>query len=217
MAEPREPVVLVHGLWMNGFEFGVLRHRLQARHGFDVHVFPYSSVHGDANAVAEELASFASRCATSAEAVHLVGHSLGGAFVYRAVARALRERPGRAVLLGAPLNGSRAAASVARLGMLRPLLGNHVVDELVSPQERRWQCGTPRALGAIAGSRRVGLGQFFAHFGDEENDGTIAVAETIIPGLDDHLVLPHSHMGMLFANDTADQVAHFLRHARFRR
>ena len=218
MTQLREPVVLVHGLWMNGFEFGVLRHRLQARHGFDVHVFPYSSVHGDANAVADELAQFALRCAASAEAVHLVGHSLGGAFVYRAAARALRERPGRAVLLGAPLNGSRAAASVARLGVLRPLLGNHVFDELVAPQERRWPAGnTTRALGAIAGSRRVGLGQFFAHFGAEENDGTIAVAETVIPGLDDHLVLPHSHMGLLFANDTADQVAHFLRHARFRR
>jgi len=62
--------------------------------------------------------------------------------------------------------------------------------------------------------RRIGFGQFFAHF-DEENDGTIAVAETVIPGLDDHIVLPHSHVGMLFAHDVADQVAHFLRERRF--
>ena len=31
-ATPRDPVILVHGLWMNGLEFGVLRHRLQAQH-----------------------------------------------------------------------------------------------------------------------------------------------------------------------------------------
>ena len=54
----------------------------------------------------------------------------------------------------------------------------------------------------------------FARF-DGEHDGTVAVEETRIPGLTDHLVLPHSHVGMLFAQDVADQVAHFLRHGRF--
>jgi len=43
------------------------------------------------------------------------------------------------------------------------------------------------------------------------------VSETVIPGLDDHLALPRSHMGMLFARDVAAQVAHFLRHSEFRR
>jgi hypothetical protein len=30
-------------------------------------------------------------------------------------------------------------------------------------------------------------------------------------------VVPHSHIGMLFAQDVADQVAHFLRVGRFNR
>ena len=29
------------------------------------------------------------------------------------------------------------------------------------------------------------------------------------------VALPHSHVGMLFANDVAAQVGHFLRHGRF--
>ena len=214
----REPVVLVHGLWMNGLEFGVLRHRLQARHAFDVHVFPYPSLHGDAGEIAAELAQFAERCAAGAERVHLVGHSLGGAIVFRAIEQYLRTRPGNAVVLGAPLNGSRAAAGAARFAMLRPLLGPHVLNELAPACGRCWTCTGPRALGAIAGSRRLGMGQFFAsRFDAEDNDGTVAVQETVIPGLDDHVVLPHSHIGMLFANDVADQVAHFLQQARFAR
>jgi pimeloyl-ACP methyl ester carboxylesterase len=216
MPGSREPVVLVHGLWMVGFELGVLRHRLQARHGFDVHVFPYSSIQGHADEIAEELVAFAGRCAGEGGRIHLVGHSLGGAFVYRALTLALRERSGNAVMLGAPLNGSRAANSAARVPLVKSLLGPHVLQELVSTGGRCWACGPDRALGAIAGSRRLGLGQFFAQF-DEDNDGTIAVAETIIPGLDDHIVLPHSHMGMLYAEDVADQVAHFLRNGKFRR
>ena len=44
MADAHDPVILVHGLWMSGLEFGVLRQRLQTRHGFDVHVFSYPSL-----------------------------------------------------------------------------------------------------------------------------------------------------------------------------
>jgi hypothetical protein len=102
--------------------------------------------------------------------------------------------------------------------MLRPILGPHVINELAPAGERCWHCEGPRALGAIAGSRRLGVGQFFAaRFDAQDSDGTVAVPETVIPGLDDHVVLPHSHIGMLFANDVADQVAHFLQHARFAR
>ena len=214
MEGPRDPVVLVHGLWMNGMEFGVLRHRLQAQHGFDVHVFSYPSLHGDLREIAAELAQFAEARAADSGRVHMVGHSLGGAILYRALEHGVRERAGNTVLLGSPLNGSRAASGVARFPMLRPLLGPHALHELTQPCERCWtgECG--RALGAIAGTRRVGTGQFFAHF-DEENDGTVAVSETVIPGLSDHVVLPHSHVGMLFATDVAAQVAHFLRHGRF--
>ena len=211
---PREPVVLVHGLWLNGVEFGVLRRRLQRRHGFDVHVFPYRSLRGDAGAIGSDLVTFARGCAGPAGRVHVVGHSLGGAIAWRALERGLRDVPGHTIVMGSPLNGSRAASAATRFRALRRLLGPHVRDELANPCGRCWACDGSRSLGAIAGSRRVGLGRFFAHF-EDDNDGTVAVAETIIPGLDDHLVLAHSHIGMLFARDTADQVAHFLRHGRF--
>ena len=201
--DARDPVVLVHGLWMNGLEFGVLRHRLQAQHGYDVHVFSYPSMNGDAAEIAAELADFVDRQGRSSERVHLVGHSLGGAIVYKAlVEQGIQDRPGNAVLLGSPLGGSRAAQGVARFAALRPLLGPHILRELAEPCGRCWGDGRTRALGAIAGTRRVGTGQFFAHF-DDENDGTVAVSETVIPGLNDHIVLPHSHVGMLFANDVA--------------
>lgn len=216
MQGPREPVVLVHGLWMIGHEFSVLRHRLQARHGFDAHVFAYPSLHGDAAEIAVELAEFARRCAVGAGRVHVVGHSLGGAIAYRALEQGLRDVPGHTVVMAAPLNGCRAASGATRFALLRSLLGPHVLHELAEGCDRCWTADVPRTLGAIAGTRRVGIGQFFAHF-DDDNDGTVAVAETLIPGLTDHLVLPHSHIGMLFANDVADQVAHFLRHGRFLR
>lgn len=209
-------VVLVHGLWMNGLELGVLGHRLRHELGCDTYVFSYPTLHGDAARICDELAEFASRVGGRSRPVHFVGHSLGGAIVRRLLAGAPADggfRAGRAVLLGSPLNGSRAARAVADWQALRPLLGPLVLAELLRPCHG-WDGRVP--LGSIAGTRPLGTGQFFAHF-DEEHDGTVAVSETVIPGLADHLVLAHSHFGMLFAGDVAAQVGHFLRHGRFRR
>ena len=210
----RDSVILVHGLWMNGMELGVLRRRLQLEHDFDVQTFAYPTLHGDADDIGRELAETAREAGRDGGRVHLVGHSLGGAIVYKALVDCGAEVGGNAVLLAAPLNGSRAAQSVSRHAMLRPLLGPHVLKELANPCGRCWNRGT--ALGAIAGSMRMGSGQFFTQF-EEDHDGSVAVSETIIPGLQDHIVLPHSHMGMIFAADVAQQVAHFLRHSRFQR
>lgn len=213
MATP-DAVILVHGLWMNGMEMGVLRRRLQLEHGFEAQTFAYPTLHGDAGEIARELAETARALARKGGRVHCVGHSLGGALVFRALAECGDGIEGNAVLLASPLNGSAAARAVSRHAMLRPLLGPHVLGELADPCGRCWS--RSGALGAIAGSMRMGTGQFFARF-EEEHDGSVAVSETIIPGLQDHIVLPHSHMGMIFAADVAAQVAHFLRHARFQR
>jgi pimeloyl-ACP methyl ester carboxylesterase len=209
----REPVVLVHGLWMNGLAFGVLGRHLHRDHDFDVHTFTYPTLHGDSAQVCADLARFAGRIGEGRR-VHFVGHSLGGALVYRTLAEGAGRFGGNAVLLGSPLNGSKAALAASRWPALRPFLGPHVLQEIAPSCDRCWT--GPNAIGAIAGTLRMGTGQFLAHF-DEDNDGTVAVSETLIPGLTDHLVVPHSHMGMLFAADVARQVAGFLRDRRFRK
>jgi pimeloyl-ACP methyl ester carboxylesterase len=212
---PGETVVLVHGLWMNGLELTMLGHRLRNEHGYDVRTFSYPTMSGSATDICRDLAAFAANAAASEadRRVHFVGHSLGGVLVYRTLSECAAGRfGGNAVLLGSPINGSKAARGAASFPALRPLLGPHVMSELAAPPPRRWE--GRNAVGAIAGTLRMGTGQFFAHF-DEDNDGTVAVSETRIPGLADHLVLPHSHFGMLYARDVAGQVAHFLRNGRF--
>src|SRR5688500_14858187 len=77
-----DTVVLVHGLWMTGFEFAVLRNRL-VHDGFRVEIFPYASMHGDVTSIAANLRRRVLE--SPSERVHVVGHSLGGAFVYRAL------------------------------------------------------------------------------------------------------------------------------------
>ena len=71
-------------------------------------------------------------------------------------------------------------------------------------------------VGSIAGTMSVGMGRLVARF-EGENDGTVAVDETELQGMTDHLCMPVSHSGMVLSTDVVDQVAAFLKHGKFNR
>lgn len=204
--------VFVHGLWLTGAESALMRRRLAARHGFACHSFSYRTMARSMSDVTAQLAAFVERI--EADEVHFVGHSLGGLVLYRYFETAPCGKPGRVVFLGSPTVKSRTAERVGRLPVVSSLIGRMVQDELVWPREpRAWRCD--RELGLIAGTRPLGLGRFFARFG-EDCDGTIGVSETKLPGHTAHMTLPVSHMGMLASAAVADQVGEFLSRGRFR-
>lgn len=66
----------------------------------------------------------------------------------------------------------------------------------------------------VAGSVPRGLGGLFAAF-DGVHDGTVALAETRMDGLADHVVVPASHSGLILSEATAAQVVAFLRAGQF--
>jgi pimeloyl-ACP methyl ester carboxylesterase len=204
-------VVFVHGLFLNGAEFTLLRRRLVAAHGFEAHRFSYPTVRGSIAATLAQLTRFVA--GIDADRIHFVGHSLGGVVLCRYFERERCERLGRVVLLGSPLVESRSARAVARHQWLRRVVGPLVAEELLEPgNPRTWN--HERELGVIAGTRPVGLGRFFARF-DEPSDGTVALSETKLPGHKAHLAMPVSHMGLLVSGLVARQVAHFLDDGRF--
>jgi pimeloyl-ACP methyl ester carboxylesterase len=203
-------VVYVHGLWLTGHESLVLRRRLEREFGYRVHPFHYRTVSAPMAEVTERLADFVRELAPTT--LHFVGHSLGGLVIYRMLERYPDHPPGRVVFLGTPAVASRAAVRTARMRWAAPLVGRCASEELLTEHARKWQA--TRDLGIIAGTRRLGLGQFVAHF-DEDCDGTIAVSETRLPGATDHITLPVSHMGMLLSARVATEVGTFLEKGRF--
>jgi pimeloyl-ACP methyl ester carboxylesterase len=205
-------VILVHGLWMGGFQLGVLKHRLETTSRFRVEAFSYPSLHGSMSDHARSLVEFA-RAQKSGEK-HFVGHSLGGLVVLRALQLADDLAPGRAVLLGSPCQGSKAAQGVARIPFGKALLGGAVNEECIECWRHEWS--GRREIGVIAGSMRFGLGRLFADF-ESDHDGTVLVEETRLPGSKDHIVLGTTHTGMLFSSEVADQAVWFLEHGEFRR
>jgi pimeloyl-ACP methyl ester carboxylesterase len=203
-------VVYVHGLWMPGDESLILRHRLAQEFSLELHPFRYSATSSAMSEIAQRLDAFVRELRSSV--VHLVGHSLGGLVIYRFLERFPEQPDGKAVFLGTPCVGSRAAERAGRFAPVAHLMGQSVAEELLKPQQRRWDHARP--LGIIAGTQPLGFGQLVAGF-DEDNDGTIAVSETRMPGAADTLVLPVSHLGLLLSARVARETGLFLTTGRF--
>lgn len=200
-----EHVILLHGLWMRGFALSMLHHRLMEA-GFRVHRFDYLSVAGSEQRILERLHARMAGLAGEAEAVHLVGHSLGGLLALRACHEPAIVPQGRIVCLGSPLRGSAAARGMASWGRGGEILLGHN-RQLIEQGFERWDGA--REVGMIAGRMPLGLGSVLGHF-EGEHDGTVAVAETHLPGLADHRVVESNHTSLLFSPEVARLVAEFL-------
>jgi pimeloyl-ACP methyl ester carboxylesterase len=198
-------VIYVHGLWMPGDESLLLRHRLAQEFGLTLHPFRYSAAYSNMSSITARLDKFVRELGTPE--AHFVGHSLGGLVIHRFLERFPDQPAGRVVFLGTPCVASRAAEQASGFAPVAHLMGQSVAEELLQPRERRWT--HERALGIVAGSQPFGVGQLLANF-DEDNDGTIAVSETRMPGMSDHLVLPVSHLGMLVSARVARETGLFL-------
>lgn len=193
---------------MNGLETILLRNRL-AGAGFAPSVFHYPSMRA---ALPEVTAALAAHLRALGKPAHLIGHSLGGLMILETFETQGELPPGRVVLLGSPVQGSRAARAVANWPVGPQLLGALAATALTTGQRREWRW--PREIGLIAGSRSAGMGRMFADL-PEPNDGTVSVEETRLAGATEHQVLDVSHTGMLLSSRVAASAAAFLAHGRF--
>ncbi len=200
-------VLLLHGLWMPPLAMHRFAAQLrEAGHATDV--IGYRSIVGSTEA---GVARIRDRL-RGGPPTHLIGHSLGGLMALEA----LRAEPtlpvARMVCLGTPLCGSGVAKAMSRRTLTALYLGR-------SAALLRAGCiALPEGLeiGMVAGSRPHGLGALVARF-DGIHDGTVALEETRVPGLADHILIDASHSGLLFSPEAARQAIAFLRNGRFDR
>lgn len=208
MSAPAETVVLVHGLWMHGIVFALMRRRL-ARAGFRTLTWSYPSVRRHLKANADALARFLA--GLDAERLHLVGHSLGGLVILTSLARHPDPRVRRVVLIGSPCSGSHSARDLLHVPGVALLVGKSVRD---------WLSCAPLPdlagvdIGVIAGTRGIGIPGALVGLA-APNDGVVTVAETRLEQACDTVELPLNHTEMLFSRVAAKHVAGFLRDGRF--
>ena len=203
MSAPRPEILFVHGLWMHGCVFALHRRRLRAM-GWRSHAYSYPSLRGSLAGAADGLAAFIAEL--DGRPLHLVGHSLGGCVVLDMLARHLPQGLGRIVLLGSPVLGSNSAQQILRVPVLRHALGRVLPQWLARPMP---EVDPALDVGVIAGNRPIGVGRILTDM-PKPNDGMVTVSETRWPGARDHIVLPVTHMQMLWSRACLVQALRFV-------
>lgn len=203
-------MLLLHGAWMNPLVMAYIA-RVLRKEGFAAQTLGYRTMRDPLEAHLTRVAKQIERL--DAHRVHLVGHSLGGVIVMRYLQRRADPRVRRAVLLGSPVSGCRAAAGFAERAGGELMMGRSfsVWREPVDVSlDSRFE------VGAIAGTRAIGLGSMLMRL-PTPNDGVVCVDETRFPALKDHIELPVGHTLMLMSSRVARQTAVFLKTGAFRR
>lgn len=198
-------VILVHGLWMTGLELRWLGRQLEAG-GFTVRYCRYSSWRGTLRDAAEKLRRLVEQQGSGT--IHLLGHSLGGIVIAKMLEDGDPLNLGRIVLLGSPQQGSALATVLERYRACRHILGPVACEGII---RNRPASLAGHELLVIAGTLSFGFGRFFGI--PAPNDGTVAAAETVVPGARQILVRA-SHMGMLFSRVATAQITSFLKNPR---
>jgi triacylglycerol lipase len=215
-AAATECVVLLHGLARTSTSFSKMEAALMEDGYATANVDYPSREHEIAElaTIAVEGGLTTCRAIDGIETIHFVTHSLGGILLRQYLSSTPIEELGRVVMLGPPNQGSSAVDE---------LEGMPGFDWLNGPAGRqlgKQDDSVPLSLGpvdfelgVIAGNRSID--PITSAVLDDPDDGRVSVADTKVEGMDDFIIVEHSHAFMMRMQGPIELTKTFLRTGRF--
>ncbi len=207
-------VVLIHGLIRSSKSFHGMAAALTAE-GYTVVRFDYPSTRVSIEQSAAYLHSVLESLGEDVTTIDVVAHSMGGIVLRSFLQHHEEPRLHRAVMLGVPNRGAEIADRFRTNSLFRAVYGpagtqlasgaDGIVNQLPTPQFE---------FGIIAGGRGTSKGYNPLLPGD--NDTTVTVTSTRLPGAADFLLVPVLHSFLMAVDEPVRATLHFLEHGRFR-
>lgn len=187
-------ILLVHGLWMRAPALLFWRKQLRLA-GYQPEFFSYPSLFQSPETAMQRLRD----AALAQPNTHLLAHSLGGMLAVKAMANT-PEFKGKIICVGSPLAGSQVVRQISHSA-----LGNLVGRSMPMLLEGLPCIPDGLHVAVIAGVNPHGLGRIINTF-NEPNDGTVAISETQLPGLTEHIQVNASHSGQLISREVVNAI-----------
>lgn len=209
----KEQVLLLHGIAMAPHRMFTLATYLRCK-GYEVLNIGYPSRTKTITECADHVASILQGRSPTYAAVH----SMGGLVLLDLLARDLVPSLQRAVLIGTPFGGSEVADYLAAQRWYRAYYGP-AGQELTTTHRRDLVSRfmpLRHEIGVISGTRGWEHPWFLRVMKQAApHDSLVSVANTLIPGMTDHLIMSMSH-GMLTEISGA-QTLHFFKTGQFKK
>jgi hypothetical protein len=146
--------------------------------------------------------------------VHFVTHSLGGILVRKYLKDNEINNLGRVVMLGPPNQGSKAVDELGDLPGFDWLNGPAGRQLGKGPKSVPLQLGAANfELGIIAGNKSID--PITSAVLDDPDDGKVSVEDTKLEGMDDFIIVEHSHALMMRMQLPVELTIQFLKTGRF--
>jgi pimeloyl-ACP methyl ester carboxylesterase len=209
----QETVILLHGLARTDRSMRPLEEHLSLA-GFRVYNLRYPSTDLAPEELVAHLHTRISGCCEGAPRVHFVTHSLGGILTRAYLAAHPVPNLGRVVMLAPPNRGSEYVDAFADSKLFQAAFGPTGTQLGTGPESLPNRLPPPDfELGVVAGTRSVNPVSGIVIPG--ENDGTVSVESTQLPGMTDFIAVPVSHTFIMQSDEVAAHVVEFLRRGRF--
>jgi len=206
-------VVLVHGIIRSSKSFNGMRRRLQQQ-GYQVFGFDYPSTRVSIEGAADYLHRTVESL-DGIEEINFVVHSMGGLVVRAYLSRYDDERIGRLAMIGVPNLGARMADRLKDVFLFKTIYGPAGQQLVSDPEGLVSKLAIPDfEFAVIAGGRGNIRGYNPLIPGDD--DGTVAVSNTRLPGATDFIVVSGLHSSLMNNAEVVGHVVRFLNTGRLR-
>ncbi len=205
-------VILIHGIIRSSKSFSRLHKRLE-KEGYHVIPFNYPSTRLTIADSAEYLKQVLDSL-VGLKTIHIVAHSMGGLVVRALLDKHREDRFKRMVMMGVPNLGAQMADRVQELGLYKMLFGpagqelitNGMIDKLPTPRFE---------FGILSGCRGNEGGYNPLVPGDD--DGTVSLASTRLPGATDFVTVNSLHSFIMDKKNAIEYTVRFLETGKFRK
>lgn len=206
-------VLLLHGIIRTRHSMRPMQKHLE-KHGFRCYCVSYPSTRLPIEEHARNLAQIVVRLKEATQ-ISFVCHSMGGLVVRKLLTEHADPRIKRVVMMGTPNRGAEMADKLSGVGAYRFLFGpagqqlvtagEGIVDKLPA-------CVDGVECGIIAGGKRD---KGYSWLLEGDDDGTVTVESTKLPGARDFLVVPSIHMFLMNSEQAQEATLNFLQHGYF--
>jgi len=211
--KPGRTVILVHGIVRSARSMNAIRKRLGAE-GFRVIGFNYASTRIDISSAADYLQQVIESL-DGVEEINFVVHSMGGLVVRSYLSKHQDKRIKRLVMLGVPNQGAKLAKDLKHNWLYKTVWGP--AGQQLAKDPNGFIAGLPTPdfeFAVIAGSRGTLDGYNPLLAGDD--DGTVAVENTRLPGAADFITVHRLHSFLMYDPEVIDCSLRFLTEGRLR-
>ena len=207
-------VVVVHGIIRSSKSFRKMRSHL-LKEDYQVFGFEYPSTQVTISDSAEYLRK-SIESLKGIEEINFVVHSMGGLVVRSYLAGKQDKRIKRMVMMGVPNLGSHMADRVTKMPLFHTLFGPAGKQLLTGDEGLAGKLPIPEfEFAIIAGFK--GNSNGFNPLIPGDDDGTVSVSSTRLPGATDFITIRALHSFMMFNDDVINSTIRFLKTGRLRK